>query len=176
MPLDLLAGPLGPVVIFLLRIGDVSLSTVRLLLTVRGHRILVPLLGFLEVLIWIFAVSGVVTNLESPGLMVGYAAGFATGSWVGLLLEERMALGLATVRAVVREEGPAVAAALRELGHGVTEQPGQGREGPVEILVSVLARRRVPEALHAIDELAPHSFVVVSEPRTVRRGWLGPRR
>jgi uncharacterized protein YebE (UPF0316 family) len=174
--LPLLAGPMGPLLIFLLRILDVSLSTVRMLLMVRGRRLLVPLLGFAEVLVWIFAVGGVVSNLDSPLLMVAYAAGFAAGNWVGLWIEERMALGLATVRTVVREGGSTVAAALRDEGLGVTEQTGRGREGPVDVLYSVLPRRRVAPALRLIDELAPESFVVVSEPRAVRRGWMAVRR
>jgi uncharacterized protein YebE (UPF0316 family) len=87
-----------------------------------------------------------------------------------------MALGLATVRTVVREGGSTVAAALRDEGLGVTEQTGRGREGPVDVLYSVLPRRRVAPALRLIDELAPESFVVVSEPRAVRRGWMAVRR
>lgn len=173
---ELLAGPLGPLVIFLLRICDVSLATVRMLLMVRGARLLVPILGFVEVLIWIFAVGSVVSNLDSPLLMVGYAAGFAAGTSVGLWIEERMALGLATVRTMVREGGAAVAAALREEGYGVTELVGQGREGPVEVLYSVLRRRRVKRALEVIERMAPDSFVVVDEPRAVRRGWLFPQK
>ncbi len=173
---ELLAGPLGPLIIFLLRICDVSLATVRMLLMVRGARLLVPLLGFVEVLVWIFAVGSVVSNLDSPLLMVGYAAGFAAGTSVGLWIEERMALGLATVRTMVRERGAAVAAALREEGYGVTELVGQGREGPVEVLYSVHRRRRVKRALEVIEAMAPASFVVVDEPRAVRRGWLFPQK
>lgn len=173
---DLLLGPLGPLLIFLLRIVDVSLATVRTLLMIRGRRLLVPLLGFVEVLVWIFAVSSVVSNLDSPLLMVGYAAGFAAGTSVGLWIEERMALGLATIRTMVRAGGTAVAGALRQEGYGVTEMVGQGREGPVEVLYSVIRRRRVGRALEIIEAMAPESFVVVDEPRSVRRGWLYPRR
>lgn len=173
---ELLVGPAGPLLIFALRVVDVSMATVRVLLIVRNAKVLVPLIGFFEVLIWIFAVSSVVSNLDSPLLMVGYAAGFAAGNLVGLMLEERMALGLATLRTVVREGGAAVATALREEGFGVTEMVGRGRDGEVEVLYSVLARRRVQAALRIIDAMAPASFVVVDEPRAVRRGWMFPRR
>ena len=173
---ELLAGPLGPLVIFSLRIVDVSMATIRVSLIVRNAKVVVPILAFFEVLVWIFAVSGVVTNLDSPLLMVGYAAGFSVGSLVGLLIEERLALGLATVRTMVREGGAEVATALRDAGFGVTEMVGRGRDGEVEVLYSVTARRQVPRALGIIDALAPQSFVVVDEPRRIRRGWLFPRR
>ncbi len=173
---ELIAGPFGPLVIFGLRLVDVSMATVRVSLIVRNAKYVVPVLAFFEVLVWIFAVSGVVTNLDSPLLMVGYAAGFSAGSFLGLLIEERLALGLATVRTMVREGGAEVAMALREEGFGVTEMVGRGRDGEVEVLYSVTARRQVPRALRIIESLAPHSFVVVDEPRRVRRGWLFPRR
>lgn len=173
---ELLAGPLGPLVIFGLRLCDVTLATTRMLLIMRGQRVLAPFIGFFEVLIWIVAVGTVVQHLDSPFHMVGYAAGFAAGTFVGLLLEERMALGLATVRTVVRDGGPELAAALRDEGFGVTEMLGRGREGPVEVLYSVIPRRGVERALGIIDRGAPDSFVVVDEPRTVHRGWLFSKR
>lgn len=173
---ELVAGPFGPLVVFLLRVTDVSMATLRMLLTMRNRRFLAPLIGFFEVLIWVVAIGIVVQHLRSPLHVVGYAGGFATGSFVGLLLEERLALGLATIRTVVRSRGAELSAELREAGFGVTEMPGQGREGPVEVLYSVLPRRQVPPALELIDRAAPESFVVVDEPRRVRNGWLFPGR
>jgi uncharacterized protein YebE (UPF0316 family) len=173
---ELLAGPAGPFVIFGLRIVDVSMGTVRVLLVVRNAKVLVPLIGFFEILIWISAVSGVVANLDSPLLMVGYAGGFATGNVIGLHIEERIALGLATVRTVVMEEGARVAGVLRQAGFGVTEMEGMGRDGPVEVLYSVIPRRHVQRFLAILDREAPRSFVVVDEPRGIRRGWMFPSR
>jgi len=173
---QLLAGPYGPIVIFFLRICDVSLATVRTLLIVRNARILVPFIGFVEVLIWLYAVGTVVQNLSSGYHVLGYALGFAAGNYVGLRLEERMALGLATVQAMLRNGGSTLATKLRDEGFGVTEQVGQGRDGPVEVLYSVIRRRRVPRYVGMVERDAPEAFVVVHEPRMVRRGWLFPRR
>ena len=171
---ELVAGPFGPLVIFLLRVTDVSMATLRMLLIMRGRRLLAPLIGFFEVLIWVMAIGIVVQHLQSPLHVVGYAAGFATGSFVGLLLEERLALGLATIRTVVRSGGAALSADLREAGFGVTEMVGRGRQGEVEVLYSVLPRRQVARALDIVNRGAPDSFVVVDEPRRVERGWLYP--
>jgi uncharacterized protein YebE (UPF0316 family) len=171
---ELIAGPAGPLVVFLLRVTDVSMATVRMLLIMRNRRLLAPMIGFLEILIWVTAIGIVVQHLQSPLHVIGYAAGFATGNYLGLRLEERLALGLATVRAMVRSGGGALATTLREAGFGVTEMLGTGKEGPVEVLYSVLPRRQVTHCLALIDEGAPDSFVVVDEPRRVRRGWQYP--
>lgn len=173
---ELLAGPFGPVLIFFLRITDVSLATVRVLLVIRNAKVLVPLIGFFEVLIWIFVVGTVVTHLGSPWHVAGYAAGFAAGNLVGMFMEERLALGLATVRTVVKSGGAELAAALRQAGFGVTETEGRGKDGPVEVLYSVIPRRQVARFVKMVDHGAPDSFVVVDEPRAVRRGWMFPRR
>lgn len=173
---ELLAGPAGPVLIFFLRITDVSMATVRTLLIVRNAKVIVPLIGFFEVSIWVFAVSAVVQNLTSPLHVIGYAGGFATGNIVGMYLEERMALGLATVRTMVKEGGAELAGALRGLGFAVTEMEGRGRDGQVEVLYSVIPRRQVARYVHTVDRDAPTSFVVVDEPRAVRRGFMFPRR
>ena len=176
MFVELLAGPFGPAVIFMLRVTDVSMATVRTLLIVRNAKLLVPILGFFEVLIWIYAVGTVVQNLSSPWHLVGYAGGFATGNLVGLFIEERLALGLATVRTMVKSGGDTLAGTLREHGFAVTEQEGRGRDGPIHVLYSVIARRQVHPYVRTVDREAPDSFVVVDEPRAVRRGWMFPRR
>ena len=168
---ELLAGPLGPILIFLLRVADVSLGTMRMLLIVRGHRVLAPVLGFFETLLWVFAVGLVVQHLASPMHVVGYAGGFAAGNYVGLLLEERLALGIATIRAVIQSGGAELAATLRDAGFGVTERDGRGKSGKVDVLYSVVPRRRVAVCMGLIDQRAPEALIVVDEPRSVRRGW-----
>ena len=152
------------------------MATVRMLLIMRGRRLVAPFIGFIEILIWVTAIGIVVQHLNSPLHVVGYAAGFATGNYLGLRLEARIALGLATIRTVVRSGGAELATALRDEGFGVTEMIGRGREGNVEVLYSVIPRRSVERCLQMIDEGAPKSFVVVDEPRVVRRGWQFPQR
>jgi uncharacterized protein YebE (UPF0316 family) len=173
---ELVAGPFGPVAVFLLRATDVTMATMRMLLIMRGRRLLAPAIGFVEILIWIAAIGIVVQHLTSPLHVIGYAAGFAFGNYLGLRLEERLAIGLATVRTVVRTGGAQLAAELRDAGMGVTETIGQGREGPVEVLYSVIPRREITRCLSIIEGGSEDSFVVVDEPRLVRRGWQFPRR
>lgn len=170
------AGPWGPLVIFGLRIVDVSLATTRMLLAVRGQRVLVPVIGFFEVLIWLFAAGSAIQYLDSPLHVIGYAAGFAAGNVVGLWVEEKLALGLATVRVISEHGGVEAADALREEGFGVTEFAGQGRRGTVEVLYTVVRRSQVKRILALVNEWAPDSFVTVEEPRSIQRGWLLQKR
>lgn len=173
----LFASAWGPLVIFLLRIVDVSLATVRMLLSVRGQKHVVPLIGFFEVLVWIFAVGNAIQHLDSVLHLIGYAGGFASGTLVGLWIEEKMALGMATLRVMSQHGGVELAEALRERGFGVTEFAGHGRDGRVEVVYAVLRRRDLPLAFREVGVWDPEAFVTVEEPRSIQRGWmLGKRR
>jgi uncharacterized protein YebE (UPF0316 family) len=172
----LLIGPAGPILIFFMRIADVSLATVRMLMIVRNHRLLAPLVGFFEVLIWIFAAGVAIQHLQSPWHVLGYAGGFAAGNWAGLWLEGKLALGLAAMQVFTPSHGSEVARALRGIGHGVTEFSGKGKDGMVEVVYSVVKRkdaRRAMEAVHGLDEDA---FVTVGEISAIHYGWMFPKR
>jgi uncharacterized protein YebE (UPF0316 family) len=168
----LFAGPWGPLLIFGLRIVDVSMATMRMLLIMRNQKLLVPLIGFFEVLIWIVAVGSAIKNLDSVWHVLGYAGGFATGSLVGLALEEKLAVGLASIQMISQHGGVELAEALRARGFGVTEFSGQGREGRVEVVQTVVLRRQIREVMEEVDRWDPDAFVSVEEPRTIRRGWM----
>ena len=172
----LFAGSWGPLVIFALRIVDVSLATTRMLLAVRGQRVLVPIIGFFEVGIWLFAAGSAIQFLDSPLHVIGYAGGFAAGNVVGLWAEEKMALGLATVRIISEHGGVEMADALRDQGFGVTEFSGQGRHGTVEVVYTVARRSDVKRIIRLVDHWAPDSFVTVEEPRAIHRGWTMQKR
>lgn len=169
---ELLSGPWGPVLIFLLRLVDVSLATLRIMLVVRGGRLLAPLIGFVEILIWVVAVAAVVRNLGSPWHVVGYAAGFAAGTAVGMWIEGKLALGFSTVQVISRRPEPELADELRALGFGATEVIGEGREGPVGIVYSVVRRRHIPDVIRTVEARDPDAFVTVQGDTLPRRGWL----
>lgn len=174
--IELFAGPWGPLVIFALRIVDVSLATLRMLLSVRGQRHIVPIIGFFEVLIWLFAAGSAMRYLNSPLHVVGYAGGFAAGTVVGLWVEEKLAFGLATVRIISAHGGVELADALRDKGFGVTEFAGEGRQGRVEVVYTVARRDQIKGIMAVVDVWDPDAFVTVEEPRSIRRGWLLQKR
>lgn len=167
--------PLGPVIIFAMRVVDVSLGTVRMIVMVRGRRVLAALIGFVEVLIWIVAVGSALQHLGSPYHVVGYAAGFAAGTYVGGVAENALALGTVVVRAIIPDEADgATAHALRAEGYAVTEVDARGQDGPVDVLNTVVSRKEAPRVIDLIEVQAPRSFVTVEELRTTYRGRLRP--
>jgi uncharacterized protein YebE (UPF0316 family) len=168
----LFAGAYGPLIIFCLRIVDVSMSTVRILLAVRGYKVVVPIIGFFEVLVWVFAVGNAIRFLDSGWHLLGYAGGFATGNIVGLLIEERLAIGYATIRIVSTHAGVEMADALRNIGFGVTEFAGQGRDGRVEVVYTVCMRRDIARVVDEIERWDRQAFITVEEPRDIRWGWM----
>lgn len=167
--IELLSGPSGPILIFLLRILDVSMGTLRIVYVTRGERLVASLVGFAEVLVWITAVGSTIMNLTSPLHVIGYCAGFATGTWAGVWLESKVPIGVATVQAFTSEAGSGVAASLRSLGLGVTQVRGEGLEGPVDIVSTVVKRRLVPQVIQTVEIEDPDAFITVYEAR-VRRG------
>lgn len=175
----LFAAPVGALLIFGLRIIDVSMAMVRMIMAVRGYRGVAALIGFVEVLVWLFAAGAALQHLDSAFHVVGYAAGFAAGNYVGVWLENRFALGVNVVRAVCPafEEGtgtPVIAETLRDAGFAVTEIGGHGREQSVSILDIVVPRRRVPDVLETLGEHEPKAFITVEEVRSVRGGYVRP--
>jgi uncharacterized protein YebE (UPF0316 family) len=171
----LLASPIGALMIFLLRIVDVSCDTMRVLFAVRGKRVVAAGLGFVQALVWIFAVGTAIKYLGSWLHIIGYAAGYATGTFVGITIERTVAYGLATVRIVTQHSGVEIAEALRERGYGVTEFGGFGREGAVEIVHSVVQRAHLDEVVEIVERLDRGAFVTVEEQEVLRGGSLAAR-
>lgn len=171
----LLASPWGAAIIFCLRIVDVSCDTMRVLFAVRGKRGVAAMLGFVQALIWIFAVGTAIRFIDSWLHIVGYAGGYAMGTFIGISIERAVAYGLSTVRIVSQHGGVEIAEALRERGYGVTEFGGFGREGAVEIVNSVVQRAHLDEVLAIVEQYDPKAFVTVEEPKVLRGGSLAAR-
>jgi uncharacterized protein YebE (UPF0316 family) len=171
----LFASPWGALLIFVLRIFDVSLDTMRVIFAIRGKRGIAALLGFAQAMIWIFAVGNAVKHLDSILHIVGYAGGYATGTWVGITIEQAIAYGVAQIRVVSRHAGVEIAEALRARGYGVTEFPGFGRDGSVEIVQSVVQRGQVEGVLAIIEAHDAEAFVTVEEPKILRGGSMVAR-
>ncbi len=159
-----------PVLIFFGRIVDVSIGTIRVIYVGRGHKIWAGILGFFEVLIWLTIISQIMQNLTNPVLYVGYAAGFGMGNYIGMRIEEKLAVGLQAVRVITARGADALVNKLREQGIGVTVVDGRGTEGPVDMLYLIVRRRDAPWMLQMIAEHAPDAFININEVRSVRGG------
>lgn len=150
--------------IILARICDVSLGTLRTVCVVNGHKGRAWVLGFFEVLVWVLVVSKVIANLTHPAYAVAYAIGAATGSWVGITVEQRIAFGEQVVR-VFSRKGREIAAMLRESGWQVTEFDGRGRDGHVELLFIEVPRRGAMEVVKVARDIDDKCYFVVDDVR-----------
>jgi uncharacterized protein YebE (UPF0316 family) len=161
---------LGGLFVFCLRLTDVTLGTLRILMTVRGRKLLAGAIGFVEVAIFAVAISQVVRNMDNLWNVWGYAAGFATGTIVGMTIEERLVLSFTVVR-IISEVGTNLAQAIRKAGFGATEMTGQGMNRAVNVLEVIVRRTDLPAVLQIVDRVDNKAFVTVEEARRVYRGW-----
>ena len=146
-------------IIFLLRLADQSLGTMRALLVAKNKPIYAALIGLVESAIWIVAVSQVIKDIDDPVLIGAYAVGFAAGTILGSYIERLVGVGNIVVRVFSSANSPSVAETLRDKGYGVTIIDGQGKDGPVKIYLCVIPRRRLKSVLDMIKEINPDSFI-----------------
>jgi uncharacterized protein YebE (UPF0316 family) len=159
-----------PLFIFLARVADVTLQTLRIIFISRGLKYLAPLVGFFEVLIWLLAIQQIMINLHNPFYMLAYAAGFATGNFVGLTIERRLALGTVVVRLITTKEARRLREALNSRRFGVTTIQGSGAKGPVQILYIVVRREDMPELIPLIMKYHPRAFYTIEDVARVSEG------
>ncbi len=162
---------LGALMIFGLRILDMSMDTLRMLYVVRGRKGIAWVLGFCQSAIYVIAITKVLSNLSNPLTVLGYAAGFATGNVIGMLVEERLAVGHIQLQIVTRRHGVALAKALREGGYGVTEISARGRDGTVRLLTASVLRKDLAHAREIVHETDREAFMTSEDVRPVRRGF-----
>lgn len=158
--------------LFTLRVINSAIGTLRLILMARGRRIMTAVLGFLEALIFAFVTASVVTDFSNFPNLIAYCGGFSIGIWVGMAIEERFVVNYVRVNIVASQSGHAIAAAIRDIGHGVTEVQGTGGKGEVVMLNSVVKRRDVPGMLQSVYAINPNAFVTLEETRGVQHGWM----
>lgn len=162
---------LNALLIFGLRITDMSLDTLRLLFVVRGRRKIAWVLGFCQSAVFVIAITRVLSDLDNPLVVLGYAAGFATGNVLGITVEQRLAVGHIQLQIVSRRRGAAVARALRASGYGVTEISARGRDGTVKLLSASVLRRDASRARQIVHKVDEDAFITSEDVRPVRRGY-----
>lgn len=150
--------------VFVARVLDVSIGTVRTIFVFRGYRGRASMLGFVESLTWITAAGVVLANLTAWYMLVAYAAGYATGNWVGIWLEAKLAMGLELVRVLSKAPEVELAARLREGHFSVVALDGNDDEGStVEVLFVVTERRRLPQLIDRITVTDPTAIYTISD-------------
>ncbi len=166
---DLFTYVILPLFIFFARIVDVSLGTLRIIFVTKGMRRVAPLIGFFEVFIWLLAISRIMQNLDNWVCYVAYAAGFASGNLIGMLIEEKLAIGHEMIRVITRKDATNLIDELRETGHGVTWVNAKGVEGDVAVLYIIARRSMIQGVLDLINKHNPRALYTVEAIKYVNK-------
>ncbi len=167
---DLLNWVIIPLLIFISRLGDVTLATLRNIFISKGFRKIVPFIGFFEVLIWLIAMKQVMSHVDNVLSYVAWAGGFSAGTYVGMRIEERLALGTQVIRIITNQLSPELIAALRQANHGITVVDAEGSKGPVKMIFTVVKRTSVPDVIAILEQHQPNAFFSVEDVRNAHHG------
>ncbi|MGD1047785.1 MAG: DUF2179 domain-containing protein [Candidatus Krumholzibacteriaceae bacterium] len=167
---DLFVWVLIPGLIFLARICDCTIGTMRIIFIGRGHRFIAPFLGFFEVLIWLLAIRQIMLNLTNSFYYVAYAGGYATGTFVGMTIEARLAMGTILIRIVTSQEAHGLIEYLKSQGYGVTSVDAQGSRGAVNLIYTIIKRSDLDHVVGIIERFNPRAFYTIEDVRFVREG------
>lgn len=169
---DLFDWVLLPLIIFTARLVDVALGTLRIIFVSRSMRKLAPLVGFFESLIWLFAISQIMLNLSNIMSYLAFAAGFATGNYVGIYLENKLAVGLLSIRVVTNDDASDLIEYLRTQNFGVTSVSATGVTGKVRLIISVIKRKDLEDYIDVVKQFNPKAFISIEDVRSVQEGYF----
>lgn len=172
---DLFSYLVLPFLIFLARICDVSLGTMRIIFVSKGKKNIAPILGFFEVFIWIIAVSKIMQNLDNYVNYVAYAAGFATGNFLGIIIEEKLAMGVQMIRVFTNEKGLELVKTLNTGGFGATSVEAHGAKEKVYMVYTIVHRNELNHVLNLIKSFNPKAFFTIEDLKAVNEGIFHPR-
>jgi uncharacterized protein YebE (UPF0316 family) len=164
-----------PLLIFLSRVVDVSLGTIRIIFVSRGIKYLAPIVGFFEVIIWLLAIRIIMQNLNNPMCYIAYGAGFGTGNYIGIFLERKMAVGRGILRIITRKDATELIQTLRAQGIGVTSLIAEGSDGPVNLIFMVIRRLDFKRITELVQKFNPQAFYTLEDVRFVSEGIFPTR-
>ena len=164
-----------PILIFCARICDVSLGNIRVIFISKGIKYIAPFIGFFEVIIWLLAIGQVMNNLTNVVAYIAYGAGFASGTFIGMLIEEKISLGLTSVRIITKKDPAELIQYLRSHDYGVTSIDGEGATGKVKMIYTIIKRQDLSHVVSIIKQFHPNAFYSVDEVKSVSEGVFPER-
>ncbi|MDO9575043.1 MAG: DUF2179 domain-containing protein [bacterium] len=159
-----------PLLIFLARILDVSLGTIRLIFISKGMKYLAPIIGFFEILIWLLAIGQIMKNLNNIGCFIAYGGGFALGTFLGIFIEEKLSLGMVTLRIITQKDASELIQFLQSKNYGITCIDAKGAQGQVKIIFMIIRRQDLKNVIAIINRFNPNAFYSVEDIRFVSEG------
>jgi len=161
-----------PLMIFLFRIIDQSIGTIRLIFSAKGMKHLAPFFAFFESFIWLIAISQIMKDVGNIISYLAFAGGFATGNYLGIILEEKLSVGNVVIRVIPRHDTSALIAFLRENHYGVTSVDVDGSMGPTKMLFTTIRRKDAKRVIEIIQQFNPQAFYTIDEVKTVSGGYF----
>ena len=160
-----------PLLIFFARIADVSLGTIRIIFISKGFKVLAFLVGFFEVLIWLLAINQIWSDFSNPWLLLAYAAGFATGNYVGIYLDEKISIGNSMIRIIVIKNSKKLVNELKKNGYQLTVIDGHSADQNIDVkmILVVVKRKELKNVLKILKKINPNSFFTIEDIRNVRK-------
>lgn len=166
-----------PLLIFFARICDVSMETIRVIYISRGIKYLAPIIAFFEIVIWLLAMEVVMQDLANIANFLAFALGFAMGTWVGLVIEEKLSIGMVILRIVTTDESnEEIVAFMQSENYGITMLDATGSRGSVKMILSLVNRTDVPRITQHIQKTNPHAFFSIEDVRYVNQGVFRPKK
>jgi uncharacterized protein YebE (UPF0316 family) len=159
-----------PALIFIARILDQSVGTMRLIFISKGMKNIAPFLGFFEVIIWLLAIGQIMQHLDNWLCYIAYGAGFATGNFIGITFEERLSIGTSIIRVILTNESPELIAALKVHDFGLTILDAEGAKGKVKVLFSIIRRKEIQVFLETLHEYHPTAFYTIEDVKEAKEG------
>lgn len=159
-----------PLLIFIARIFDQSVGTLRMIFVAKGLKNIAPVLAFFESLIWLLAIGQIMQHLDNWLCYLAYAGGFAMGNYVGMKLDERLSLGNVIIRIILKKEAQELITYMKQQNYGMTILDAEGATGKVKVIFSIVKRKDAREVISVIDRFEPHSFYTIEEVRSVNEG------
>lgn len=161
-----------PLLIFFARVIDVTFGTLRIIFISRGMKSLAPIVGFFEIFIWLLAIGQIFQDSGSFINMLAYAGGFAAGNYIGIVVEERMAMGFNIIRIITQQDATDLTSALNSKGFGVTVVDGYGKRGAVKLIYLVLKRKDIEAAVEMLQHFNPNAFYTIEDVRSTKGGFI----
>lgn len=167
---NLFAWVILPLLIFLARISDQTIGTVRLIFLSKGYKHLAPVLGFFEVIIWLITVSQIMQHLDNVLSYVAYGGGFAMGNYIGMTIEERLSIGNVMIRIIPKHNSQDLIKYLRENHYGVTAMAAEGANGRVDVIFTIIKRKDIVDVVSIINRFNPNAFYTIEDIKSIKEG------
>jgi uncharacterized protein YebE (UPF0316 family) len=161
-----------PLLIFSFRIVDQSIGTLRLIFAAKGLKKLAPFFAFFESFIWLVAIGQIMKHLDNIYCYIAYAGGYATGNYLGILLEEKLSIGTVVIRVIPKKDTSELIQYLRDNNFGVTVVPVDGMMGPTKMLFTTIKRSEARHVIDIIKQFNPTAFYTIDEVKVVSGGYF----